>query len=536
MRLYKVMIVDDEEEVRVGIIKKINWEENGFILVGDAENGNDALEKAEKIHPDIIITDISMPFMDGLELGKRLLEIMPSTKIIIFSGADDFEYAHKAIKINVIEYMLKPVNSIELTEVLRKVKSKLDFEYNEKRNVELLKKYYIESLPVIREQFLVGVIEGRISKKQWQEEHIKLGLDFIKNNILVALIHLDDISSLKNSENPLKEERTLLNLSIKNFVDENMGNYCKYISFIYSDMVVIISSIDKKEDVISVIKGANEICTGFKRVMDIIISSGIGHIYKDFSKIRLSYKSAKDALGYRLVLGAGKAIYIDDVEPDNSIHLEFEEEEERLMLNAIKVSQEEEIIEIIDSIFKKIEQSVLPVNEYRIYLMEISISLLKLAQTYKLNINEIFGEDFNCYSYLETFTSLEEMKKWFKNTGKKINNSIKSQRINSSKLLIEEAKSYISKNYSDCELSVEKLCSNLHVSPTYFSTIFKREMGTSFVNYLTSVRLEEAINLLNTTDDKTYIIATKVGYSQANYFSYVFKKSFGVSPSKYRKN
>jgi tRNA U55 pseudouridine synthase TruB len=113
------MVVDDEEEIRLGIIKKIDWESNGFEVVGDAENGQEALEKAEKLQPDVIMTDIKMPFMDGLELGKRLAETMPSTKIIVFSGCDDFEYAHQAIKINVIEYVLKPINSIELVEVLK---------------------------------------------------------------------------------------------------------------------------------------------------------------------------------------------------------------------------------------------------------------------------------------------------------------------------------------------------------------------------------------------------------------------------------
>ncbi|ATD57076.1 response regulator [Clostridium chauvoei] len=537
MSLYRVLVVDDEEDVRHGIIKKINWEENGFLVVGDAENGQDALEKAEKLQPDIVITDIAMPFMDGLELGKRLSVLMPSTKIIIFSGADDFEYAHKAIKINVIEYILKPVNSIELTESLKKVKKQLDNEYDEKRNVEILKKHYEESLPVIREQFLVGVLEGRISENQWNEEYRKLGLDFISKNISVALIHLDDISTLKEvNDNPLREETALITISIKKLVDDDLKNYCKFISFPYSDMVVIITSLEKKEDITYFIKGINEICMSFKRIMNISISAGIGHIYDDFKNIRFSYRTAKDALGYRLVLGTGKAIYIDDVEPDSSIHLEFEEEEERLILNAIKVSSKDEIAGIIDGIFKKIENSLLPVNEYRIYLIEVVISLLKLVQAYNLDVNEIFGENFNCYSYLETFNSLKEMKRWLIENTQKINVLIKKKRINSSKLLIEEARNYISLNYDDCELSVEKLCSKLHVSPTYFSTVFKKETGTSFVNYLTNIRLEEAIKLLNTTDDKTHVIATKVGYSQANYFSYVFKRNFGVSPSKYRKN
>ena len=537
MNLYRIMVVDDEEEIRLGIIKKIDWEANGFVVVGDAENGQDALEKAEKLQPDVIMTDIKMPFMDGLELGKRLSESMPSTKIIVFSGCDDFEYAHRAIKINVIEYVLKPINSVELIEVLKRLKIQLDNEYDEKRNLQTLYKHYVDSLPVIREQFLVGSIEGRISKNQWDEQSEKLDIDFKENYLSVALIHADG-TLITEEENSLsiQKESALISISIKKIVDENMDKYCKFISFLYSDMIVVIGNFDKKENILSFIKGINEVCKIYERIMGLTISAGIGYAYDDPLEIRFSYRSAQSALDYRFILGTGKSIYIDDVEPDNSVQLQFDEQEERSMLNAIKISSEEEITEIIDKLFKKIEELLLPFNKYRIYLMEIMTSLLKLIQAYNLDIDEIFGENFNCYSYLDSFDSIHEVKKWFISKAIRVNIFIKKERINSSMVLVEKAKQYVKENYNDYDISVEKLCSQLHVSPTYFSTIFKRETEMNFVNFLTTVRLEQAVKLLNTTDDKTYMIAEKVGYPEANYFSYVFKRKFGVSPSKYRKN
>lgn len=538
MNSYRIMIVDDEEEIRLGIIKKIDWEANGFIVVGDAENGQDALEKAEKLQPDVIMTDIKMQFMDGLELGKKLVELMPSTKIIVFSGCDDFEYAHKAIKINVVEYVLKPINSAELIEVLVRLKEQLDREYNEKRNLETLYKHYIKSLPVIREQFLVGAIEGRINEEQWHEQMEELGIEFKYKHLTVGIIQADGTLSFEENLNSFsgQKESALTPISIKKIVDENMGKYCKFISFIYSGMVIVMGNFEKKEDILLFIKGINEVCKVYKRIMSLTISAGIGYVYSNPSQIRFSYRTAQNALDYRFILGAGKAIYIDDVEPDNSIQLQLDEKEERSMLNAIKISSEDEISEAIDSLFKKTEDLLLPFNQYRIYLMEIMTSLLKLVQTYAFDIEEIFGENFNAYSYLESFNSIHEVKKWIIEKAIRINSYIKRERINSSMMLIEKAKQYIKENYSDYDVSVEKLCSKLHVSPTYFSTMFKKETGTSFVNYLTATRLEEAVKLLNTTDDKTYMIAEKVGYPEANYFSYVFKKQFGVSPSKYRKN
>ena len=121
--LYKILLVDDEEEIRTSIIKKIDWEKNGFTVIGDAENGKDALEKSEQLEPDVVLTDIRMPYMDGLELAAELRRLHPSIKVVIFSGYDDFEYAKQAIQLNIIEYILKPVNARELTDILVKIKT-----------------------------------------------------------------------------------------------------------------------------------------------------------------------------------------------------------------------------------------------------------------------------------------------------------------------------------------------------------------------------------------------------------------------------
>ena len=131
MNLYKIMLVDDEEEVRKSIINKIDWADAGFEVIGDAENGKDALEKIEQNEPDVVLTDIKMPYMDGLTMAETIRQLYPSVKIVIFSGFDEFEYAKKAIKLNVIEYILKPVNVEELTSILKRIKSGLDEEIEE---------------------------------------------------------------------------------------------------------------------------------------------------------------------------------------------------------------------------------------------------------------------------------------------------------------------------------------------------------------------------------------------------------------------
>ena len=160
MSLYKIMLVDDEEEVRKSIIKKIDWADAGFEVVGDAENGQEALEKLELLEPDVVVTDIRMPYMDGLTLTEKIRQRYPSTKVVIFSGFDDFEYAQRAIQLNVTEYILKPVNVEEMTAILKKIRRNLDEEIAMRRDVDLLRERYVASLPLMREHFLNTLVRA----------------------------------------------------------------------------------------------------------------------------------------------------------------------------------------------------------------------------------------------------------------------------------------------------------------------------------------------------------------------------------------
>ena len=185
---YRVLLADDEEEIRVGISRKIDWAGLGFVLVGEAENGAEALELAEQLRPDVVLTDIKMPFMDGLELCRRLKQAIPAAKLVVFSGFDDFEYARQAIGMNVFEYILKPINAPELNEVLNRLKAQLDQQRLERRDMETLRHRYEESLPILREMFYTRLLDGRIRPDQVQDRAARYEIGLPQGTWVAALV------------------------------------------------------------------------------------------------------------------------------------------------------------------------------------------------------------------------------------------------------------------------------------------------------------------------------------------------------------
>lgn len=535
--MYKLLLVDDEEEVRQGIIKKIEWEKYGFQLVGQAENGSEALEIAEKILPDVVITDIKMPFMDGIKLSQELKKSISTIKIVILTGFDEFEYAQKAVNLNVTEYVLKPISSKDLIDILLRLKTQLDDEIARKEDMEALKAHYIKSLPVLKEKFFSSLITSRLKKDEICEKCRNYGINLKGDCFAVAVVSIDD-SILKERHGYLYgEEAELIRSAVLNIVTEIGDMHHIYNIFIHNDRIVLIISVEEeKSEAISseILSTLEEIRQSVEKYLKLTVTIGLGTIEKDITMISDSWGNAVAALDYRLILGSNRIIWIEDIEPSSKDKIIFDKTMEHELESSIKVGTEKEVSETIDRMFNKLIDARASFKDYQIYLLEMLTSILKAAQSSKVDLAAIFGKDYNLFVELYRFNDLKHIKNWFMEISLKIRNYIMKDRKDTCELLVEKAKEYINRNYSDSNININDICSYLHISQTYFSLLFKRETKMTFTNYLTLIRMEEAKQLLKTTDMKTFAVARKVGYSEPNYFSYCFKRYFGMSPSEYR--
>ena len=524
MEKYRVLLADDEAEIRTGISRKIDWAALGFALVGEAANGEEALELAEQLRPDVVLTDIKMPFMDGLELCRRLRQSLPGAGLVVFSGFDDFEYARQAVGMGVFEYILKPINAPELSEVLTRLREHLDRQRLERRDMEALRRRYEESLPVLRELFYTRLLSGQLNSEQVRERAARYEIELPDGLWTAALVHVDVLS---------RDE--LLLLSVQSFLSEHFsleGGQARVV--LYRDRPALLVHLSGEDRLYPLLDELERLSFLSQSYLDIPLTTGVGLLCRGPEELHRSMEGARSAMEYRVLMNGSRVIYIGDLEPNAAAALSFEEEDQRALSSAIKMGTPEQVKAMVRVLVERIPQAGLALSQGHLFFLELVTCLLRLTRSAGVAIEDIFGQGFSGGVSISDFSSLEELGHWVEERCLRLHGLLGRQRTDFAWKLVEQAKDYIAGHYADEQLSVESLCSHIHLSPTYFSTLFKREMGISFTAYVTQVRMEEAVRLLRETDEKTYRIAQKTGYADPNYFSYVFKRRFGVSPSKFR--
>lgn len=533
MRTYSVMLVDDEEFVYEVMMKKLNWEEMGFRIEGYAKNGVEALEMAEDLSPDVVMTDIKMPYMDGLTLSKKLKERNPGIKVIIFSGFDEFEFAREAIKIEAEEYILKPIDSEELRAVFERIHDTLDKEIDEKRNIDKLQEYYMNSLPVLQENFYISLIEGRVPEANLLKYANDYQVDLSGPMFGVAVLSIS--YSSKNGEE-MEVAPFLLSMSVRQLTEEYMKDKREAKTIFYLGDIVLVTKLSEEKEMTVFTDECDRLCKMAKRICKANVTAGIGYLCKSPGEIPTAYKSAKNALSYRVLYGNMRAINVTEIgAEEKKADNHWEDRSIRHIIRSMKLNEKEKLNEAVDEFMDGLSQAGFSMDDYRVILMKLTVELTSFAESYDFSLKEIFENDEeDLLTELLSMPSAEELGESLLKFCTAIRRRVNEHRKDTTMSFVTRAEEYVEDHYMDQDIGIESVCGYLNVSSAYFSTAFKKETGKTFINYLTDYRMEKAVKLLIETDDKTYVIAEKVGYADPNYFSYVFKKAFGVSPSKYR--
>ncbi|AOZ91269.1 response regulator [Paenibacillus crassostreae] len=554
--MYKLILVDDEEDVREGLLDEISWEEHGFEVLDKAENGREAIELIERYHPDVVVTDIQMPFMNGLELAEWIRINVPNTKIIILTGFDEFEYAQKAIKMQIDEYVLKPFSAQELVDVLLKVKGILDEELADQANLHNLLQHYRKSLPIMKGKFLSSLVTRRLSIEEINEKSVSYELNLKASLYMVSIVRVDYFNAelqqmvhppmQLTSQESLKDtkDRQLQLFAVFNIANEICLKHKIGEVFLHHDDVVLLMMMDDQDlhpqkELPEILQILDEVRQNVEKYLKLTVTIGAGTITNNLENINFSYHDALQALDYRLLLGNNRVIWIDDVESRAEQYklepLQYDELNQQMLIRSIKVGTAQEVRHMVETLFAGQEMLHLSVKDCHVYVLEILTSIMKIAKEFRMELDELLASK-DYFAEFTKFNNLDEVECWIAGICVKLMNHISKGRQSSYNQLVNDAKAYIAIHYQENDISINTVCKHLHISTGYFSGIFKKEVKMTFVNYLMHLRMEQAKDLLRSSQLRTFEIAEQVGFIDPNYFSFCFRKRFGISPKEYRNN
>ena len=526
--LYSVLLVDDEEDAAQIIRQKMDWEAMGFRVAGYAHNGVEALDLAEEEQPDVILTDIKMPYMDGLALSRRMKELYPDCRVVIFSGFDEFEYAKEAIELEVEQYLLKPVDPLELKEVFAKLKASLDLQRDERRDINLLREQYVKSLPLLQESFFTSLIEGRIPDSQVEQYLSNYRIAMDGSYYLAAVLHISGVKRGSDFNDMLRV------ISVRNLADQWMEGHYGGRTLYYLGEVVLIIWLTSEEALTSLTDSLDVFCRMTTRAIGYPVTAGIGQICTDPSGIRISYQGAASAVAYRALFGNSRAINIREVEPHDTDSVSSELDSVTQIIREIRLGDLRQVEEEIDKAVSRLRAGGSSIQRYQIFIMTLCAHLAELCSANRIDPDTVLGSRQELFQKVFQSDSPAEMDLWLKETCRKTRDMYRKCMEDTATSIVGNAQRYVTEHYNDSNIGIDTICRELGVSAAYFSTVFKKETGKTFISYLTEYRMDRAVELLLTTADRTYMIAEKVGYADANYFSYVFKKQYGMSPTAYR--
>lgn len=522
--MYKVFFTDDEASMRAGIRNGVEWNESGFTLSGEAPDGELALSLMQEIMPDILITDVRMPFMDGIELSRRAKKAMPWIKIIILSGHDEFDYAKQAITIGVEEYLLKPVTSEKLMEALKKVAATISAEREKSRNIEKLME---DSRQIQIEQLLSGLLYNGIEIDSALLLAKNLGISINSDYYLVVIIELRVIST---------EDYSFFKKAYA-YAHAVLTEWENAISCGQGQDRILCVLMGRDED--SLIEEAYALAQAVKYEVErdsfCSVSIAIGSVVANLSELS---KALADADMVRRCLSLSnrrQIISIQDIK--NGGMMPLADIKKLPAPEKLRYTLKSEISQFLDDYFSNFDKASLSSFMFLNYIfMDILMAASMIVEDLGGDAKTVLSEYSDVSGVLSSNPNAEELKSILSSILAATIDFRDSLAESKNNDVINKAKKYIHDNFTQQSISLHSVAKEVNISPNHFSTIFSQETGETFISYVTRIRLEYAMSLLKTTGMRTSDIGCMAGYNDSHYFNYVFKKNIGMTPKEYRKS
>ena len=532
--MLKVFLVEDESVIRDGLRDNIPWQQYGFQFVGEAADGEMALPLIRKTRPDVLITDIKMPFMDGLSLSRIVSKEFPKTKIVIISGYDDFEYARQAIEVGVDQFLLKPITRLMLKKTLLELKEKIEQEWD-KNDYQI---QYQTEMHVYeqfsRRRFMEKVLTGELTVKEIYEEASKLSLEITAPCYNLLLFYLQEKNpdlSGEGMEDFMRKQDEVLHYFLRH--PEYLlfrWNASSYGVLIRSEAAQIGELTEKG------LAHIRDFCTDQEHLEWYVAE---GNPVERLSLLPECYRQVNHYFAYRFImpdlhvlsevtledyLNSPEEQKIDSVDPSTMA--------QEVIRDFLEHGNESEIHDFVESYLQSISRA-LKSRMFRAYVV-LNIRFTTIAYVESLGASkEEYMEKIGDYAQ-EMNIEPDEVPAYFVNMLQAAFD-IREQESNSqNKKLISRALAYIDENYMHDSLSLNTVAAEAEVSANYLSAVFSQNMKKTFVEYVTEKRMEKAKKLLKSTALSSGEIAAQVGYKDSHYFSFVFKKTQGMSPREYR--
>ena len=521
--MYKLVIVEDERDVRQRLVKLIEKAECNFEIVAEYETGIDAYDGIISDNPDLILTDIKIPYINGIELSKKVREIYPLVKIIIITGYSEFDYAKEAAKLGVVGFISKPITLENIRDLLEKAETSLDEEFLTDSNLSQLSAFYQDSLPIIRENELYSLSKMSEVTPAWRERLRSSNISLEYPYFIMCIFDFDELP-----EGDV-ERYDLAFSSIRKTAAEELDRFYDFDFFNRYEKLCVILKSETQPDVKELERRIERVIQRAGRFSEMPVSAGLSNVFHNNKNFSAMVKEANRALEYRSVMGGGKVFSFEN---SHSPAIKFSTQDDMIKeLGYILHSQTtEDCIERIDLIRNSLSGSR---NSLYYAATGILNVLIRGCDDLESLYAQLGGPDmlyrklFEIKTDDEIYDYLKEMVRIIR----KLNDGVIMDNMERNLRLIT---AYMDAHFCDPDISFEALAREVNFSVSYISTLLKKKLNTSYVKMLTDLRMEKAKELLKNPSLKIIDIAEQLGYNDAYYFSHCFKRNVGVPPKEYR--